>query len=250
MGTNREYSFIAVEIEINHECNRACVYCPNSVSERKNQGRMDEKLFLRIMEQLRSIGYKGRVSFHFYNEPLLSPDLDRFTALTKEFLPECRIELYTNGTLLTRERLETLIRLGVDKFTVTQHHGKDPYGFGEIYPTLEPEIRERIKFQNFRDLIYTSRGGILKNVGHTKEKPPLSLPCYIPSMLVVITVNGNVVPCFEDFHEQNVMGNVNDQTLMEIWKSPKYVEFREGLKAKKRDSFPVCRDCNCVLIIP
>jgi radical SAM protein with 4Fe4S-binding SPASM domain len=250
MNKAKEYSFFKVEIEINHECNRVCVYCPNAIAERKNQGRMEEKLFVRIMEQLQSIDYRGSISFHFYNEPLLSPDLDRFTAIAKEYLPNSRIDLYTNGILLTRERLESLIDLGIGKFMVTQHHGNEPYAFAELFPALPPEIREKIKFRSFRELVLSSRGGVLKNVGYAKEKPPFDIACYLPSTLMVITVNGNVLPCFEDFHEKNVMGNVSDQTIMEIWKSPKYVNFRESLKAKKRADFPVCRECNCVLILP
>lgn len=102
------FSFMGVEIEINHDCNRTCAYCPNATTSRKNQGQMSEELFLVLMNQLRDIGYRGRISYHFYNEPLLSPNLDRFVALTREYLPACWIELYTNGILLDEPRLRTL----------------------------------------------------------------------------------------------------------------------------------------------
>ena len=65
---------MGIEIEINHDCNRACAYCPNSSLKRKNQGQMSERLFLRLLGQLKEIGYRGRISYHFYNEPLLSPN--------------------------------------------------------------------------------------------------------------------------------------------------------------------------------
>jgi hypothetical protein len=42
----------AVEIEINHACNRKCSYCPNSVEERKTKGRMSRELYLSIIEQV------------------------------------------------------------------------------------------------------------------------------------------------------------------------------------------------------
>lgn len=241
------YSFMGVEIEINHDCNRACTYCPNSVTERKGQGRMPEELFRRILGQLADIHYQGRISYHFYNEPLLSPDLDLFTALTKEILPACWIEIYTNGTLLTEPRLRKLIGLGVDKFTVTRHHADKNYPFEEMHGRLDLETRRRIKYQRHQELHYTSRGGLVE--AGPDLQTPLSLPCLIPSTMLVVTVEGNVVPCFEDYDELNVMGNVRERHLSEIWDSPKYRAFRDDLKQKKRGDHPVCKDCNCRLIM-
>jgi radical SAM protein with 4Fe4S-binding SPASM domain len=242
------YGFMGVEIEINHDCNRACAYCPNSKLVRKNQGQMSESLFLALLRQLQEIDYRGRVSYHFYNEPLLSPNLDRFVDLTREMLPETWIEIYTNGTLLTEERLRTLLRLGVDKFIVTKHHGSKVYPFEQTYRGLDRETQEKVKFQTYKEVQLTSRGGLVR-VGSANRKPPLDLPCLIPSSVIVITVNGNVLPCFEDYTEQNVMGNLTENSLMDIWNSQKYRSFREDLKARKRSAHPVCKDCNHTLII-
>lgn len=241
--------FKAIEIEINHDCNRACSYCPNSIAERKSSGKMSEQLFNKIMTELKALNFQGRVSFHFYNEPLLNPDLDHFVALTKTFLAKCRIEIFTNGTLLTKDRLITLIDRGVDKFTVTRHHGIKQLPIEAIYENLEPNIKSKLKLQSYNELIYTSRGGLM-NVGHTKKTPPLDLPCYIPSAVLVVTKDGNVVPCFEDYFEQNVMGNINDNSLEEIWNSEKYKNFRDRLKMKLRHELPVCKSCNNILIVP
>ena len=240
------YSFMGVEIEINHDCNRACTYCPNSVTERKGQGRMSEKLFLSILHQLADIHYQGRISYHFYNEPLLSPDLDRFVTLTKEILPLSWIEIYTNGTLLTAKRLESLVSLGVDKFTVTKHHTEKNYPFESLYEGLAPDYKKRIKFQKYEDLHFTSRGGLIE--AGPDLSLPLSLACLIPSTLVVVTVDGNVLPCFEDYNEENIMGNVLTSPLSEIWRSEKYTNFRDDLKNKRRGDHPVCKTCNCRLI--
>jgi radical SAM protein with 4Fe4S-binding SPASM domain len=215
--------------------------------ERKNQGQMSEELFLELLKQLQEIDYRGRISYHFYNEPLLSKNLERFVGLTKSYLPKCWIELYTNGTLLDEQRLRTLLSLGVDKFTVTKHHGSKDYPFEALLARLEPPVRARIKFQNYKQLVLTNRGGLVK-VGKSEGKPPLGLPCLIPSTVVIVTVNGNIVPCFEDYNEENVMGNLREKSLMEIWNSEKYVRFRADLKAKKRFAYPVCKDCNCKLI--
>lgn len=234
--------FKAIEIEINHECNRACGYCPNSLQERKNKGRMTVELFTSLMDQLREIGFQGRVSYHFYNEPMLSPDLDLFVRMTREYLPRAVIELYTNGLLLDRVRFDSLCAIGVDKFTVTRHHGVQDFPFANVFEELDRPARERVRLLDYTDLELTSRGGILK-VGR-RISEPLDLPCLIPSLMAIVTVNGNVLPCYEDFEELNVMGNLHVNSLTEIWNSPAYRAFRESLKRRERSVHPVCRTCN------
>ena len=110
-------------------------------------------------------------------------------------------------TLLTEQRLQALFDLGVDKFIVTKHHGSPNYGFDKVYAKLEPSLQNRIKFQSYKEIQLTSRGGLVR-VGSAKRKPPLDLPCLIPSSLIVVTVNGNVLPCFEDYTEQNATGTI------------------------------------------
>lgn len=240
--------FLGIEIEINHNCNRTCAYCPNSQTKRKHQGDMSEELFVTLLGQLKDMGYRGRVSYHFYNEPLLSPNLERFVSLTREYLPECWIEIYTNGTLLDEARLMTLLTLGVDHFMVTKHHGSTSYPFDDLYKRLDPTIKAKIKYESYKDLTLTNRGGLVR-AGSPKIKPPLDLPCYIPTSTVVITVNGNVLPCFEDYNEVNVMGNITENSLREIWESDRYQKFRTDLKQRKRSEYSVCKDCNSAQIL-
>jgi radical SAM protein with 4Fe4S-binding SPASM domain len=203
---------------------------------------MSRELFTSLMEQLRDIGFQGRVSYHFYNEPMLSPDLDLFVGLTREYLPRAVIELYTNGLLLERKRFDELRSLGVDKFTVTRHHGVREFPFAQVYEKMELQDRERVRLLDYTDLELTSRGGILKVGRRTGEA--LDLPCLIPSLLMVVTVNGNVLPCYEDFEERNVMGNLQRNSLVEIWNSPEYRGFRDSLKRRQRQAHAVCKTCN------
>lgn len=239
--------FLGLEIEINHGCNRACSYCPNADYERSEQGEMDTDLFIKIMTQLREMNYKGGVRYHFYNEPMLCKKLNQFVALTKEFLPESFREIFTNGTLLTPKRFEELIELGVDKFTITKHENEKNYTFDKTMEQLTFEQKEKVKYINYEELRYTNRGGLVES--RYKAKPPLKLPCLIPSMSLVITVKGNVLTCYEDYNQRSQMGNVNDTHLRDIWNSPAYRQFRDDLKKGKREGYTVCKSCNNVQII-
>lgn len=231
--------FRAIEIEINHACNRRCSYCPNSIATRKNTGVIDPLLYTKLMQELKTLSFEGRVSYHFYNEPLLHPDFEGIVRQTREALPKAAIVLYTNGVLLSKERLEKLLALGVDEFLVTRHEEDQDYAFEQTYRSLLPHIRKHVTYKDYRELNLTNRGGML-NFGKG-----LSLaPCYIPSMIATVTVSGNVLPCFEDYEETLVMGNLGEQSLMEIWNSEKFSQFRKNLRLGQRHLYGPCKDCS------
>jgi radical SAM protein with 4Fe4S-binding SPASM domain len=237
MSKSRKFP-LAVEIEINSDCNLSCSYCPNSKAERVEKGHMDKELFNTVLDQLASFSYDGRISFHFYNEPTLSPNLDEFIRLTKQKLPKAWLDLFSNGTSLDKDRIEYLSSLGIDKFTLTKHALSETPDHGDS---------KKIYLTHFRDLRLTNRAGSVPI--KSKQKPPLNLPCFIPDCAIVITVKGNVVPCYEDFFQKNVMGNIKDRHILDIWNSPKYQAFRETLKSGQRHLLEACKDCDNTRII-
>lgn len=239
---------LAIEIEINSSCNLACSYCPNSKFERVEKGHMKLELYEKIMSQLQRHSYSGRVSYHFYNEPTLSPNLEKFVALTKAYLPKAKTNLFSNGTLLNEEKVNRLQAVGIDKFSVTEHEKTHLKKIRKIQTTLGSACGDNFRLVNFQELPLTNRGGALPEVGRQMDLPA-SEPCLIPHCVLIITVLGNVVPCYEDYFQKNVMGNVNDQDIIEIWNSPRYVKFRQDLKKGERSRYEACRDCNNYLII-
>jgi radical SAM protein with 4Fe4S-binding SPASM domain len=233
----------AIEIEINSHCNRKCTYCPNVDQERVERGVMSKSLFNKILLELKILQYSGRISFSFYNEPLLVDDLEFFSEQVKRHLPKTKILIYTNGTLLTISRLESLILAGVDYFVVTKHKGEKSYIFDKTYQEWPNHLLEKyVKYQTFEDLKLTNRGGLLSDIKKTIDSTVL--PCLIPLQMLTITNKGTVVPCFEDYHQIHEMGNINEKTLLEIWNSSAYVLLRKKLLMGLRKNFEVCSKCN------
>ncbi|MEA2720580.1 MAG: hypothetical protein QOJ39_2444 [Candidatus Eremiobacteraeota bacterium] len=68
-------------------------------------------------------------------------------------------------------------------------------------------------------------------------------PCRYLWESVVIAWDGRVVPCCFDYNATMVMGDLNTQTLADIWNSERYVRFRELELAGKNRS-PLCRNCS------
>ena len=62
----------------------------------------------------------------------------------------------------------------------------------------------------------------LKNRSHYKDQY-----CEYPWLSLTVMADGNVVPCTQVSNNELVMGNVNENTLEEIWNGEKYKKFRE-----------------------
>lgn len=239
--------FNTIEIEINHGCNKSCSYCPNSVNTRIETGHMKIGLYEELMLQLKGLNYSGKISYSFYNEPTLSPNLELYISLAKKMLVGVSIELYSNGTLIDSQKFKQLIIAGVDKFIITKHEKIENYEFDKTYSLLSSTEKLLVNFRNYTELKLTNRGGLLKEVG--PEVNTKFLACKIPDKMLTITVDGNVVPCFEDFFQKNEMGNIGKTNILDIWNSDKYKSFRKALRQGLRHKFEACKDCNRVEVL-
>jgi radical SAM protein with 4Fe4S-binding SPASM domain len=219
--------FSMVEIEINSRCNRRCGYCPNAIAPRRARRLMALDSYERILDRLVEVGFAGRLSYHFYNEPLLHPELAAFVARTRARLPTTRQVLYTNGDHLTRARHAELLAAGVDRFIVTQHDGAP----GEPMTAVTWQVPEQL------DL--TNRGGLLA-IG----RPRPHRPCHAPASMLIVTIEGNVVLCYEDATETVVVGNVFTTPIAAIWWSSRFRRLRHRLAAGDRSATAICSACS------
>jgi radical SAM protein with 4Fe4S-binding SPASM domain len=127
-----------LQVEVTGACNLRCRMCLVSYQPAlgRTSGAMDLATFKRLVDGLPTL---RRVTMQGLGEPLLAPDF--FPML--EHLAERGIEMgfNTNGTLLTRERAERLVELGVSWLHVSLD--------GATAPTYE-DIRGRSSFELVR----------------------------------------------------------------------------------------------------
>jgi cyclic pyranopterin phosphate synthase len=223
-----------VEIEVGSRCNRSCSYCPVSLDPRPPvPARMSDEVFTATIRQLSEIPFTGRISYHLYNEPLLRKDLPRLVGIVHSLLPGALQILNTNGDLLDDQRHTALRQAGIDYFYVTRHSGGD-------YPERTFQV-----VQTSSDLILTNRGGTLTDVP-LPSVDTSRIPCFAPSEMLIVTVTGDVLMCYEDAHRDHVMGNVLSSTIPEIWNSGKFREIRRRLESGDRSARAMCLKCSNV----
>lgn len=68
-------------------------------------------------------------------------------------------------------------------------------------------------------------------------------PCKFLWESVVISWNGLVVPCCFDYDAKLALGDLNTQSLDEIWNGEAYVNLRK-IELEKRNDTTLCRNCN------
>jgi len=189
---------------------------------------MEETLFEKIVVELEQIEFSGRLSFHFFNEPLIRRDLEALVSWARPRLPLSYLVLYTNGDLLNEDRYSALLRAGIDNFLVTRHDF-------DSYPSREFQF-----VQHPNNFTLSGRGGTI-----ARSDEPLDLACFGPSEMLIVTVNGDVVLCHEDAERRHVMGTFRTQTLPEIWFSDRFEAFRAPLEHGDRArAGSMCRSCD------
>lgn len=224
--------FSVVEIEVNSLCNRKCVYCPVSILPVPQTPRyMASELFYKIVQELESIQYAGILSYHFYNEPLLRKDLTTLVNMAKEKVPGAFQLLYTNGDLLTEEKYRELLNAGINHFLVTRHDNTP----------IETRPCQTVQYPGQLEL--TNRGGAMEDV--CVLDAPLYLPCYSPEDNLIITSSGDVVLCSEDALRTEIFGNLQTQSIMEVWTGVRFSDIRKKLRIGRRNTASsVCSKCS------
>lgn len=220
-----------VEIEINSRCNRRCTYCPVSTLPNPDVPKfMHETVLDRVIGELGVLDYTGRVSYHFYNEPLLRKDLESVVSRVHAGVPRAHQVLYTNGDYLTEERYRTLRNNGIEFFVITSHDGK-------LHPKRELQV---VQFSE--DLELTNRGGAMEHIRASSDDVYVSR-CFAPSEMLIVTVTGDVVLCYEDAFRKHVMGSIMTQSLADIWLGEPFATLRSRLARGDRSVTAICRKC-------
>ena len=107
---NNHALFSSVQIETINRCNGSCSFCPvNKNQPQRPYAKMTEELFKKIVDDLASIGYKDTLTLHCNNEPFLDDRIIEFAKYARGKLPNAYISIWTNGSLLTVEKVKNIM---------------------------------------------------------------------------------------------------------------------------------------------
>ncbi len=235
-----------VSIETRTICNGHCSFCAASVENRTREDRsMPWPVFAKIVAELTSVNFAGRVAFFVNNEPLLDRELEKKIAHAREKLPRAFLQVSTNGLVLTPERANALFDAGLDDLTVndyTEHHSIRE-NIEATMAALSPERRRKfIVYVREREAELFNRAGSAPNKGEASA--PMRAFCQMPFTQINVIHDGTVSLCCQDLNVQEMIGNAYADGLWNVWFSDRYFEIRRKLLAKDRTATDLCRVCD------
>ena len=128
-----------VYIEQTKYCNFKCFYCIHSTRDEADgefralghrMQHMDEVFFEKIIRELKEFPQDGikRIVFSGLGEPLMNPHLPDYVRMTVEAGIAGRVEVITNGLLLTPEKSRALVAAGITNINISVQ-GLDAAGY-------------------------------------------------------------------------------------------------------------------------
>jgi len=164
----------SIQIQTIDRCNGRCVMCPYTTKQHTGPAnRMDPKLFVHIMKELKKTRTLRFMGIMLQNEPLMDSNLaDRVLDARRIHGNGVSINTVTNGTLLTVKRAEELAQAGIDNVSVSINaFEKDTYNHiqqGLDYEKVTTNVEAALELDNgphitARFLVQNANRGELKD---------------------------------------------------------------------------------------
>jgi radical SAM protein with 4Fe4S-binding SPASM domain len=243
-----------LEINLCAICNRKCFFCPKANRERfPNLNEfMTLELYENLLRDLAKVNYRGRLSFCGLSEPLIHKELTRFVVITKEYCPEVYLDILTNGDYLNVENVDELFQAGLDNMKVSMYDGPEQIPvFNRIKEACGLSDKRFVLRKRYLSagedfgLTINNRGGSvnIKKYNIVPLKEPVRRSCFYPFHKLIIDYEGSVMICPCDWERKLVVGNLNKDSIFEIWNSQQMKQVRLRLINEDRSEAP-CTECD------
>ncbi len=227
-----------INVEISSACNRSCYYCAN-VNGHQMFRKMSERLFTVVCSQLADMRWTGDVAFNYLNEPTLDKRLPAFALQLSKAVPTCRPILFSNGDFLKLDYVTTLLKSGIKHIYVTRHPPFDR----DWDLRMEWIVRHFPRQVSFRTIEgspwMTTWAG---QIQLPQRLRPFVHGCDVITSNIQILADGRIQMCCCDSKQENIVGNITRNTILEIWRSDLFTALRKQARSGKPTN-PTCIAC-------
>ncbi len=261
-----------IQIETTIKCNATCWFCPQHNSLR-SPNYMEEKIWKKIIDESRGLGATYRP--FILNEPFADkrmPDIVRYIKQD----PTAKVEFNTNASMLTPKVTDQLLEIGVDimrfsidglyRSTFDESRG---ISYDHVYQHVKyflaanramgnktsTEVRminlpdteqEQIEFKDYwsqhqpGNIIFTN----LYQYPWEGQTQSLPLPCLKIANEMHFYVDGKATLCCWDTKGRQIVGDINTQSVLDIWNGTELARCRTLLDHGQRDQLDLCQRCD------
>lgn len=292
-----------VSFSILNYCNLACKFCYHSDNEAKRMHGITPQLvnwdsFVKVIEDIKQFPRKLKVfRLSAWGEPLLHPDYVKMLKYARDSQIAQRLEVFTNGTLLTPELSDGLISGGLNKIIFSiealsdqgyydlcgkhvdfnnlvknikylyEHKGTDLRIHVKIADVGLKENEEAIFYDTFGDIcdemfiehiVPISVEDVGKQVLDLTQENKKNLTILgqeirdrkvCPFIFTTLNIGTDLKCqlCNKDLFAEMPAGDVNNQSLYDIWNGEPLQGVRKAHLQNGRCSVPFCRECTNIL---
>jgi len=202
------------QIEITNKCNLSCYYCPRSAMTRPIKT-IDKD----VIDHICNIITSKKVRLHHFGESLLELDILLYTIKVLNN-KKIKVELNTNGILLTNSNFSSLIKMGLSKLYISFHNYNSIKNLSEIKNDKDKINILFFDEEKYKDIIldllnngfkcFTKRLRDLGQLNNTEKRSDFKNCSFLVNNEVVVLSNGKIVRCCECFDDSSdcVLGNI------------------------------------------
>lgn len=269
-----------IEVQFHNKCNSNCLICPYKDMNYSYKS-MTNELFEKLLSEIDEKKLK-RIIPYLNNEPFLDVNFIEKVKKIRNKFKKIEIEISSNVSMIKEKDIIALNSLNITELRLSVFgYEKDTYN--KMMPCLNYEKTfEKLKTisnimsktstiisivmidtgeiseQEFIDMekmckslgfnferwgfldrsdnvTYKSNNIYNENVSYCEQNRPLER--------MHILSDGRVIFCCQDWSHSLVVGDINNNTISEVWNSKVYNNARNSLYDKEKDSPLICKKC-------
>lgn len=266
----------SILIETFNVCQGECKFCPyKEIRAAEKPIYLDFERYKTLINEISKHNVK-RLTLFNNNEPLIDKRICDFVKYAYDNLDNMEITLSTNGILLTKELLIKLRKAGLTYLYVSIPSVNDEY-YTELMGRSIKNVLNVLSDVEDKELIDMIRIAVPKTKYYDHELLQKQLgqylicvwdleykgnwyiqdkfnsiideikytgPCDRPLDQMVISSNGNVIICCRDWNYENVVGNIYDNNIYDIWHSEKMKNIQRLIIEQNYNAIDCCKECN------
>jgi len=277
----KEFPMMAV-LSFVYVCNAGCPNCPYNNSDIRSTYKddvfMSEKLFKQIADEGGPHHCLLRLSGG--GEPMMHPQAVELIEYAKQ--QGCRVGLITNGSLFNENKLDRIIKAGIDAIEFSVDAG-DSETYSRVRPGLDWEtlnnnvqMAKKIRDQNgaetriicsminqqgvdieFAEKYWSDKVDKVQvrkfltwgynedcSADPTPYLPPEErIPCPWLFERLNIDSRGDVTLCGEDIAFKEKFANISERSIKDIWLGPEFEFFRSKHLQHQGNEIGICSTC-------
>lgn len=271
-----------LQLETTNVCSAACIFCPYPSMVRA-KGTMSWDLFTKIADEAASLPLVDHITLTGLGEPLLDRFLFKRLAYIRSLMPAVSLDLVTNGSLLTKARIDEFIALKLTTLSISLNAAnaekrKAIMGVDDFAHVVEMceyalamgagTMRVIVKGVASKDLMEgPEQDAFLKSWGGQCDQPnghaflhlegnwagavwktrlPMVTPCHRALTQIMVLWDGRVSLCCFDAEGAEILGDLNQQTIRDVFNGGRALEIRTAHHEGRRASIPLCSGCTSI----